>query len=153
MAVNTWRFQDFTKEKSTLTVYSADLTAANFAAQETARNALYAAITNLQIATLNHNSYGNQVIGVSTPPINPLSQRENKWLVRYVGFSSGKIFQMEIPCAELTALHLLGNSDEADFTDVDWAAFGSAFQTFARTPDDPTETVTLLDAHFVGRNL
>jgi len=73
--------------------------------------------------------------------------------VRYEGNTSGKIFQFEIPCAYLTALHLLGNTDEADLTDTDWAAFGSAFQTFARSPDDDAETVTLLDAHFVGRNL
>lgn len=151
---NFWTFNDYSREKSTFSVWSQDLTAANFDAQATARQALETAMLQLVLGTLNKEGYSSQAIGVNTPPASPAAQRENKWLIRYEGFQSGKIFTVELPVADLiTAGHLLPNSDEADLTDADWTAFISAFNAFVRSPDDPTEAVVFLDAHFVGRNL
>jgi len=45
------------------------------------------------------------------------------------------------------------NTDVADITSTDWAAFVTAFEAYAKSPDDVAETVTVIDARVVGRNI
>jgi len=144
---------DYSREKSTHRVSAADITAANFAAQETARAAYFAAMIVLTNGVVNRSGFGNISIGVNTPPTSVDAQREKKWLITYEGLVSGKLFQLEIPCADLGGDRLAPNSDQANLLDADWTGFVTAFEAFAKTPDDPTEGVNFLDARFVGRNL
>lgn len=149
---NGFTLLDHSNEKSNVGMFSTTLTAANFDAEETLFAAVQAAILNLTTGTLNKTQRALVVDGSSTPPTDPYSQRELKWLVTYTGDVSGKSFQIEIPTPDLVD-NLVAGSDLADLSSTDWAAFITAFEAFAASPDDDTESVTVVTARLVGRNI
>jgi len=145
-------FNDYSNEKSTVTVHAEELTAANFDAQETEAGALSLAIFALSLGSLIRRTIQQVVIDAPGIPTNVFAQRELKWLVSYRGDTSGKLFQLEIPCANLTG-NLVAGTDLADVTSTAWDNFITALEAYGRSPDDDTETVTFESARFVGRNL
>jgi hypothetical protein len=62
------------------------------------------------------------------------------------------VFTIEIAAPDVTD-NLNGNTDLADLSSTDWAAFVTAFESFARSPENGTETVTVTKARLVGRNI
>lgn len=144
---------DYSAEKTSISVSSQALTAANFDAQVTAWTALRTAIQALTLGITHKQSLNTEVMLSSALPTDPTAQREIKWLVSYQGDTSGKLFQVELGTADLTGGHLVANTDLADLTDSDWTAFITAFEAFVRSPDSLTETVTVVGARFVGRNI
>lgn len=85
-------------------------------------------------------------------PANNFAQRELKLLIRYTGDTSGKVYTLEIPTPDLSALELVG--DFVNIADAGvMAAWVTEFEGIARTPDDDTETVTVVSAQVVGRNI
>jgi len=141
-------------ETASFQVAISNLTPANVAAQITLINTLSSAVAALVIG----NADGNEVVYdrndlAASPAASPLAQRENKWLVTYQGDTSMKLFRLEIPTADLSGTHLLPNQDEADLADADIAAFVTAFEAIARSPDSQTETVTVMSIRHVGRNV
>lgn len=153
MARTTLTFTDYSNENSSVGVTAEDLTAANFAAQETASAALAVAIGALSIGTLVKRVVADIPLDSPATPTNPFAQRELKWHVDYRGATTGKSFSIEIPCANLTADTVSGNTDNADVSDTLWTNFITAFQAYAKSPDDPLEAVEFVGAHVVGRNL
>lgn len=147
------QFVDASNEKSTMSVTSASLTSANFDAQQTAFNSLRTAAQALSLGDISQYAISTQTNPAYTVPTNPFAQRELKWLVSYVGDTSGKTFQVEIPAADLGNDHLVAGSDLANVADAEWTAFITAFEAFAKSPDDPTEAVSFVTARLVGRNL
>lgn len=147
------QFVDASNEKSTAGVTSTALTSANFDAQQTAFSALRTAMQALSLGDISQYSIATLVNPAFTVPTNPFAQRELKWLVTYTGDTSGKTFQIEIPAADLGNDHLIPGTDQADTTDADWTAFITAFEAFAKSPDDATEAVTFVNARLVGRNI
>lgn len=81
------------------------------------------------------------------------AQRERKWLVTYQGDTSHKLFRLEIPTALVDPTFMIANSDKADLASTEMAAFVSAFEAFVRSPDNGTETVTVISIRHVGRNI
>lgn len=152
MAQNYIQFTDYGNEKSGLTVTSADLTAANFDAQATASSGLSVAIGALSIGSLTRRTQTMVRLDDADIPTNPFAQRELKWDVLYRGNTSGDPFHIEIPCADLDG-NLVPNTDIADLTSTAWANFVTAFEAFARSPQNPTESVTVISAKVVGRNI
>jgi len=128
------------------------LTAGNFAAQQTLAAALATAVEALTIGELTKQIALVPVVDTPAIPTDPYAQRELKWLVRYQGDSSGKMFSIEIAAPDITS-NVVPNSDVADITSTDWAAFVTAFEAYAKSPDDVAETVTVVDARVVGRNI
>jgi hypothetical protein len=116
----------------------------------TSLKAAVAAITLGELAKETRSSYVDIVS--NDAPTDANAQRERKWLVTYRANTTEKLFRMEIPCAKVVG-NLLPASDEADLTATDMAAFVSAFQAFQRSPDDATETVTIVSIRNVGRNI
>jgi len=145
---------DFSDEKSSWGFSVVTLTAANVAAQQTLLDALTAATDDIVLtgATKEETVY-KRTIHSGVQPTNPLAQRENKWLVRYLGDATFKKFSLEIPGADLSKLTTSPQTDFADLTDPDIAAWVTAFEAVAKSPDDPTETVTVSSIQFVGRRL
>jgi len=143
---------DYSNEKSSFRVTSPDLTAGNFAAQETAAGALFTATAALSIGHLSKQTISAVLEDDPDLPTNPYAQREMKWLVTYRGVSSGKLYQLEIPAPDITD-NVVPNTDTADLTSTDWAAWVTAFEAFARTPDNPSALVEVVGAKLVGRNL
>ena len=95
---------------------------------------------------------GDRTIISSNVPASALAQREIKWLVQYHGNTTGKKFTCEIPTADLEG-RVLPGTDLADLTNTEMAAFVTAFQTIARSPDSDQETVTIDAVRVVGRNI
>jgi len=149
---NLFTINDYSNEKSSFAVTSITANAGNLAAQQTEAAALFAAIEDLTIGALVKQQMSLIIYDTPEIPTNVYAHREQKWLVTYVGDSSGKEYQSEIAAPDLTD-NLNGNSDAADLTSTDWVAFVTAFEAYARAPDNGTETVTVLRAKLVGRNL
>lgn len=153
MARTNLTFTDYSNENSSVGFAAVDLNAGNFAAQETASAALAVAVGALSIGSLVKRVVQDIPLDSPDTPTNPFAQRELKWHVDYRGAISGKAFSIEIPCANLTATTVNGNTDEANVSDTLWTNFISAFVAYAKSPDDPTEAVEFVGAHVVGRNL
>jgi hypothetical protein len=149
---NQFQITDYTDEKSSFAVISITANAGNLAAQQTAAAALFAAVEDLTIGEVTKQIMGLEIYNTPALPTNAFAQREIKWLVYYVGDSSGKVFTIEIAAPDVTD-NLNGNTDLADLSSTDWAAFVTAFESFARSPENGTETVTVTKARLVGRNI
>lgn len=152
MTVSTFQITDYSNEKSTFQVNSIVLNAGNFAAQSTLAATLVGATEDLSIGELTKQTLNQIVLDAPAVPTNVYAQRELKWLVTYQGDSSGKLFSLEIACPDITD-NIVPSTDLADLTSTDWAAWVTAFEDFARSPDDLAETVTVVSARLVGRNI
>lgn len=144
--------RDYSNENSNFGVTSITGNAANLTAELAKQTALSSAVENLSIGHLDKYTYAIEGLNSPITPSNPYAQRELKWLVLYTGDTSGKVFSIEIACPNVTD-NLAPNSDIADLTSDDWVAFIDAFEDFARSPDNGTETVTVQSARLVGRNI
>lgn len=146
-------YLDYSVEKSPFQITTITPTAANHDTWKSNMAALKTALADITLGVAQQ-EVQTALVDVldNTPPTNALAQRESKWLVTYKGNTSEKLFRSEIPTADIVG-HLLPASDEADLTEADMAAFVSAFETVARSPDNGTEACTVLSVRFVGRNI
>lgn len=152
MSTSLLQFTDYSNEKSSVTIHSEVLTAGNFAAENTEATALSVATAALSLGVLTRRTLTQVILDDPDTATDVFAQRELKWLVSYQGNTSGKLYSLEIPCADLTG-NLVPNTDLADVTSTPWVNFIAAFQAFARAPDNTTETVTFIGARMVGRNI
>jgi len=141
-------------EKSTHTITGVALTAANFDAQVGLVGTYRTALENMILGEIDRQSINVPTDYNPTLPTSGFAQRELKLLVRYQSTVSGKIYTLEVATPDLANLTFLGASD---FIDLDDAGIGDAwrdaFEGYARAPDVPTESVTVLSAQVVGRNI
>lgn len=134
---------------SAVSVYSPELNAGNIAAQEALRAAFEAACDAVSIG----NTGSEQFLATETavgknPSLNPLAQRENKWLVSAVE-AGGNTVTFTIPCADLS---LLGTDGESmDTGSTEYAELVTATEDFVRSNDGDTVTVTSIK--FRARNI
>lgn len=149
---NTIQITDYSNEKSSFGMTSITANAGNLAAQQTAYATLFAAVEALTIGEATKQIMSLNIYDTPAIPTNPYAQREMKWLVQYQGDSSGKLFSIEIAAPDITD-NVVVNTDVADLASTDWAAFVTAFESYVRSPDNGTETVTVVGARLVGRNI
>jgi hypothetical protein len=149
---NLFQITDYSNEKSSFKVTSVTANAGNLAAQQTLAANLSDAIDDLTIGELTKQLMDLVILDTPAIPANVYAQRELKWLVRYSGNTSGKIFQTEIACPDVTD-NVVVNTDVADLASDDWAAFKTAFEAYVKSPDNGTEAVTVIGANLVGRNI
>lgn len=145
-------YRDYSGETSPFKVYTVELNAGNFAATGTAIQTLGTATNALsrgQPAKSTLTAQINTISGANAT--DPVAQREMKWLVSYLDTVLNETFRLEIPCADLSAANLLGNTDQADLSSTEWAAWVTAFEAVAKSKYGNAVTVT--GARFVGRNL
>lgn len=144
---------DYSDEKSRVEIYNGAITTASLAGFLTQFGAMRTAIDNITLGTLQQESWvGDRTVLSNETPTNNFAQRELKWRVVYKGNTSQKLFQIEVPTADPTG-RLLPKSDRANLTQGQMAAFVTAFQDIARSPEDDTENVTVQYIQLVGRNL
>lgn len=148
-----WTFADRSKEKSTVRVYNGPITIGTIAGFLTAFGNLQTALGGITNGVIQQSQWvGDLTQEDSSFPTSELAQREHKWLVTYKGNTSEKLFRFEIPTADPVG-RLQTASDEANLAETNMAAFVTAFETLAKSPDDDTEGVTVLSVRYVGRNL
>ena len=146
---------DAGQEKSSHRIYHGALTATSIAGFLIDWGNYKTALDDIVAGTLHKEQLvmDNTVLS-NVPPADPSVQRENKLLITYQGNTSLKKFQLEIPCPDFAALTRDSVGDGVVLADGGvMAAWVTAFETIARTPDDDTETVTVLSARYVGRNI
>jgi len=145
-------YRDYSGETSPFSVYTAEINAGNFAATGTALQTLGTATNNLSRGQPAKSTLIAQINTISgANATDPVAQREMKWLVTYRDTVTERLFTLEIPCADLTAANLAGNTDEANLASTEWAAWVTAFEAIAVSQDE--NAVEVVSARFVGRNL
>jgi len=145
---------DFSDEKSSWGVAIANQSAANVVAQQALLATLVTATAAISLcASVKEETTFIRTLHAGAQPTNPLAQRENKWLVRYSGNATFKRFNVEIPGADLSLLSTAPQSDFMDPDSTEYADFVTAFEAVVKSPDDPTESVTVINIQFVGRRL
>lgn len=152
MAQNTFTITDYSQENSSFGFTSAALTAGNIVAQTTLAATLLTATEDLTIGNVAKQQVAQILHDDPGVPSDPFAQRELKWLVSYQAVTSGKKFSLEIAAPSLTG-NLVAGSDVADTSSADWVAWIAAFVAFAKSPDDIADSVIVLGARLVGRNI
>jgi len=139
-----------TAEKGSWKLNVVTLTAANLVAQQALHTALFDAIDDISIgANARKSTVLSEASVAGAHATDPLSQRENKFLIRYRGDANFKPYTCSIPCADLTLL--AGTDSEFLATDgAEYLALKAAFEAVVRSPDDASETVTMGSVQFIG---
>lgn len=140
-----------TKGKTSIVqVWIPNLTAANFAAQQTLWDAFSAAVQDVSIGNLNKEQIvaeENKLSNASS--VNVQAQRENKWHVACTEAGTGNNVSFEIPCADLTLIAADGES--MDTGSAEYAALVAATEAFVRSNDGNAVTVDRI--YYVGRSI
>lgn len=152
MAQNTFSITDYSQENSSFGFVSSALTAGNIVAQTTLLATLLGATEDLTIGNISKQQVAQILHDDPGVPTDPFAQRELKWFVTYQAVTSGKKFTLEIAAPSLTD-NLVPGTDTADITSADWVAWITAFVAVAKSPDDIADSVIVLGAHLVGRNI
>ena len=143
--------KDYSGEIGRTSFHVPVITAANFTAQETLRNALIAAYGDMIWGTLQKTDFGNAELLSQALPVNTAAERESKWMVQYHDMTTLQKYRLEIPAADqsLKDTNDHAHADIGDAGVVD--AFIAAFEAYARTADGNVPVVD--EITFVGRNL
>ncbi len=144
------------KETSTFDIPSYQIDAANLATWLTGWGALKTALAAISACVSAHETVKiyDAVLDASIPS-SGYAIRETKMLLRFQGDTLGKIFTREIAGPDMGAL-TRETGDANFFVLADsgiMAAFVTAFEAIARSPEDDSETVTVISAMRVGRDL
>lgn len=161
MAYSTFTLLDNSGEKTVTRIYNGDITAVSIAGFLTQFGNLRNAIDAITLGTLHKEAWtGDDTVLSQVLPESPWAQRELKLMVTYQGDTSNKLYQIEIGTVDLEALTIVPGSDLVVLDDDDgeegpgpMAEFVEAFEALARTPDSSEETVTVIRARIVGRNI
>jgi len=140
-----------TPESATWEVAITTLTAANVVAKTALIDALVTAVNSITLGQpARQNTVFNREQLSRLPAVSIHAQRENKLLLRYTGNVANKLFRVTLPCFDLEELP--DNGEFLDLTAGTGAALKTAFEAIVVSPDDSSESVSLLSAQFVGRN-
>lgn len=147
----TFSILDYSEETSTFRFNFGAITAINIAGFITQFGNLRTALGNIIKGTIKKEAWvGDSTVLSNVPPVDANAQVELKFLLSYEGDTTKKVFRTEIPTPDTSKV--IAGTDQVDMTDADIAAYVTAFETIARSPDSDTETVTVLDMKLVGRN-
>jgi hypothetical protein len=157
----TYSFLDYDRESASTNLQTGAVTAVSLPGLLTQIGALRTAIGNIVVGTISGESlYAFRTRLSNAPPADPQAQRERVWVVHYEDVTAffddpvnaipnegfGKNFTIAIPTADFSGTHLLANSEDADLTDTEMAAFVTAFEAIARSPYGGAVNVTRIEA-------
>lgn len=146
--------RDRSRELSRVKVYNGAITAASLPGFLTEYGALKTALAGITLGVVAKDQWVGDATDLDdSVPTDPFAQREIGLRVHYVGNTNNKSYFITVAAPKLASLTYIGNTDEVLLADGSiMAAFVTAFETIARSPDDDTETVTVTKAEVVGRN-
>lgn len=143
---------DYSEETSSTNFSIGAITAVSIAGFLTDFGNWKTALGNIILGTISKDRWVGDATDISnTPPASANAQVELKWLVTYEANTTKKRFREELPTADPSKC--IAGTDRADLTDTDVAAYVTAFETIAKSPDDDTEGVSVLDMQLVGRSI
>ncbi len=127
------------------------LTAANIVAQTALLVTLKDALNAISIGQFSKETTTAFRGTPSTVPAgSTLSQRENKYLIRYHDSLTNRKYRGSIPCADLSLLP--DGSEFLDLTTGEGADVKAAFEAVIVSPDNTAAAVVVDSIQFVGRN-
>jgi len=143
---------DYSEESSSTNFSIGAITAVSLPGFLTQFGSWKTALANIILGTVSKDRWVGDATDISnTPPATANAQIELKWLVSYEGATTKKKFRQELPTADPSKT--IAGTDKADMTDADIAAYVTAFEAVAKSPDDDAEGVNVLDISLVGRNV
>jgi hypothetical protein len=143
---------DYSEETSSTSFSIGAITAVSIAGFLSQFGDWKTALGNIILGTVAKDRWVGDATDISnTPPGDANAQIELKWLVTYEADTTKKRFRQELPTADPSKT--IPGTDKADLTDTDVAAYVTAFEAVAKSPDDDTESVSVLDMTLVGRNV
>jgi len=143
---------DYSEESSSTNFSIGAITAVSLPGFLTQFGSWKTALGNIILGTVSKDRWVGDATDISnTPPATANAQIELKWLVSYEGATTKKKFRQELPTADPSKT--IAGTDKADMTDADIAAYVTAFEAVAKSPDDDAEGVNVLDISLVGRNV
>jgi len=152
MARGTITIRDYSEELSNFGYEASEFTAGNIVAQTALHDALATKTEAVTIGVLAKQALAQILDESGSVPALAYAQRELKALVTYQAVTSGKKFQLEI-AAPLLVGTLVAGTDVFDLTSTEWDEWVTAFVAVAKSPDDITDSVIVLGARLVGRNI
>lgn len=150
------------KENSTMQLNQGPVTAANYDARRAALDTLKGVMGNISLGEVRFINLNIKTTESVAEVTDENAQRERKWLVTYrdntefldvadtienVGF--GKIFNTEVPCADLSLLS--NKSDELSLTATGVPAWITAFEAAQNSPTGGNE-IEVISIKHVGRS-
>jgi len=144
---------DYSESKSSFSFSFGAITALSLPGFLTQFGALRTALQNIIIGEVSRERWvGDETLLSNIPPSDPNATRELKWLVDFE-VDGGNFDQGYVTIATPDTSLLGVNSDWADYSDPDIAAFITAFEAIARSGNDPVNPVIVTHMQIVGRNL
>jgi hypothetical protein len=144
--------RDYSDETSRTFVHFGAVTALNIAGVLAQIGDLRTAISHMILGNIAKDGWiGDRTIQSNAVPSNSAAQIELKGQFLYEGTTNHKRYRVEIPT--FNPSKTIPGSDMIDLTDSDVAAFVTAFEALAKTPDNDTEGVNVLEGRLVGRNV
>lgn len=144
--------RDYSDETSTTRLNFGAVTAVSIAGLLTQWGSWKTALGNIILGVLGKETLVmDSTVIDNASPAESEAQVELKFMFTYEGDTSKKKFRFEVPTPDTAKV--LPGTDIVDLTDSDIAAFVTATEALGRSPDSDTETITILDARLVGRNI
>lgn len=146
-------FIDASEEKTSVRIYFGEITAVSLPGFLTDFGAFRSATEAIVKGSLVGDSWSGDVTKYNNvAPTDQDAQRERKFLVVYQGNTTFSKYRMEIGTADIIRADvMIPGTDKVDLEEALIAAWVTAFEQLARTPEG--ENVTVLSMNAVGRNL
>lgn len=152
----TFSFSDYDGEKSSVTVNTVEITAANLDAQATLASNLRLAINDIILGGVGKVVISDTIWDTAVPSTDPFSQREIKWVIIAEDTAGNRFRSNELPMANLDLLaggnkYVVKNGFIATpDTGGEIAAFVAAYEAFAVS--NAGLALTIVDMYQAGRN-
>lgn len=150
-----WTLTEYSGKTTPVTIYNGDITAVSLPGFLTEFGQMRAAIEGITLGVVKSEKWtGDDTLLSNAKPGDPHAQRESKWLVHYRDTVTNKMYRLEIGTADVgseATPRLLPNTDIADPTNAEVAAFITRFNSFARSPEG--NAVVYDHMEIVGRNI
>lgn len=149
----TFSFVDVANQSSSYSFYNGPITAVSLPGYLTQFGALRDATDAISLCTISDEKWvGDETSLSNVLPTDAYARREIKLSVTYQGNTSGKLFHVTVPGPDLANLDWTGETVNIADGGI-MAAWVTAFEDVAKSPNDDTEDVTVISARIVGRNL
>lgn len=147
-------YLDHSRETANVQFNIQVVTAANIDTIQSDISDLITAAGDITLGVMRQRVLTHQFAGSGAIPSDQFAQRELKWLIGYTDTSTtiggvpnphfGKNFTVEAACPDLENANLATNTDFADLTDTQIAAFVTAFEAYVRSPTGGAVSVTYI---------
>jgi hypothetical protein len=148
-------YRDHSGETKSVRMYTGEITAVSLPGLLTELGDINTALDAVTLGTRAKQHWGEETVVSNAKPAEQDAQIETELLVRYIGDTTEKPFSFRIPTADYTAFNF-ADPPAGDQVIISGAgasaattALITALETTLRSPDDDTETITVVGMEVV----